>query len=455
MTVDLIVAGGTVVTSESTFEGSIAIDDGTIVAVGDESSMPSASNRVDATEQLVMSGVVDPHVHVDERFSIDTHETATKAAALGGITTLIAFAWQRSEEESTTARTLVDGIEQKKENAANALIDYSFHGTIWREDLSILDEIGDAVREGITSFKLFTAYEVGVQNGFLDRVFERIASEDGVAVLHTEDGSVCDDITARFKENGKGDAESYPQSRPDYAEAMAAEDAVRMATEAGCKYYGIHTTCRKSADVLDSFRQEYPHLVRAETCTHYTTKDDSIYAELGNLPMLAPPIRKPDDIEAMFEYLDSGTLDIVSTDHCAYTRESKQTENWWDSSFGANGLQVSLPVFHDAAVNERGRSYPYLVRKMCHNPAQVYGMPNKGSLDPGTDADLVVFDPDEEYTITADDNASKADFSIYEGRTVTGRVKKTFVRGELVADDGEIVADPGQGRFVDRVTPEW
>jgi dihydropyrimidinase len=171
--------------------------------------------------------------------------------------------------------------------------------------------------------------------------------------------------------------------------------------------------------------------------------------------MLAPPIRKPDDIEAMFEYLDSGTLDIVSTDHCAYTRESKQTENWWDSSFGANSLQVSLPVFHDAAVNERGRSYPYLVRKMCHNPAQVYGMPNKGSLDPGTDADLVVFDPDEEYTITADDNASKADFSIYEGRTVTGRVKKTFVRGELVADDGEIVADPGQGRFVDRVTPEW
>jgi dihydropyrimidinase len=455
MPIDRILAGGTVVTAETTFEGSVAIDDGTIVAVGDEESLPDADDRVDVSGQLLMPGVVDPHVHIDERFSLDSHETATAAAALGGITTCIAFGWQSAPDDAPPDRTLLDGIERKKAEAADALVDVSYHGTIWRTDTPVLDEIEDAVEAGITSFKLFTAYEVGVENGFLDRAFERIAETDAVAVVHTEDDSVCTAITEEFKTDGKGDPEWYPQSRPDYAEAMAAEDAVRMATEAGCRYYGFHTTCRKAADVLAAFRRAHPDLVRAETCTHYTTNDDSIYEELGNLPMLAPPIRKPDDVEAMFEYLDDGALDVVSTDHCAYTRESKQTDNWWESSFGANSLQVSLPVFHDEAVVERGRSYPYLVRKMCRNPARLFGLPRKGTLDPGTDADVVVFDPSAEQTISAEDNASKADFSIYEGRTVDGAVSKTFVRGELVADDGEIVADPGHGTFVERTVPDW
>jgi dihydropyrimidinase len=455
MTVDRVLAGGTVVTAESTFEGSIAIDDGTIVAVGDEGRLPEADDRVDVSGQLIMPGVVDPHVHIDERFSLDSHETATAAAALGGITTCIAFGWQSDPEDAHSDQTLLNGIERKKTDATDTVVDFSYHGTIWRADAPVLDEIEDAVEAGITSFKLFTAYEVGVENGFLNRAFQRIAENDAVAVVHTEDDSVCTAITEEFKEEGKGEPEWYPQSRPDYAEAMAAEDAARMATEASCKYYGFHTTCRKAADVLAEFREANPDLVRAETCTHYTTKDDSIYEELGNLPMLAPPIRTPDDVEAMFEHLNDGTLDVVSTDHCAYTRESKQTDNWWESSFGANSLQVSLPVFYDEAVVERGRPYSYLVRKMSRNPARLFGLPDKGSLDPGTDADIVVFDPDVEYTISADDNASKADFSIYEGRTVSGSVSKTYVRGELVADDGEIVSDFSHGEFVERSIPDW
>lgn len=456
MTADLVIEGGTLVTPEESFQGSLAIDGESIAAVGDEDSMPPASTSIDASGQMILPGVVDPHVHIDERFSLDTHETATRAAALGGITTCIAFCWQLSPEEAANPdETLVDAIEQKRADAEDAVIDYSFHGTIWQEDPAVLDEISNAVEAGVTSFKLFTAYEVGVSNGFLNRAFEEIAQSDAVAVLHTEDGSVCDDITAQFKDEGKGEAQWYPKSRPDYTEAMAAENAVRMATEAGCKYYGIHTTCRLAAEVLDEYRQRYPRTVRAETCTHYTTKDDSIYEEMGNLPMLAPPIRKPDDNEAMFEYLEKGSLDIVSTDHCAYTEESKQTENWWDSSFGANSLQTSLPVFHDEAVNKRGFSYPFLVRKMSTNPARVYGLRNKGTLTPGTDADIVIFDPEEEYTISAEDNASTADFSLYEGRTVTGRVKRTFVRGEMVAEDGEVVSPPGTGQFVERTIPEW
>jgi len=459
MSVDTVIQGGTVVTADDTIEASVAIDEGEIVAVGSRAAMPDAENSVDASGLLVMPGVVDPHVHVDDMFSVDSYETATAAAALGGTTTYIDFAWQAWVGELSifdTEGTLLEGIERKREKGESALVDYGLHGAITRETQGVLDELPDVLDAGVTSIKMFTAYEHGLSNGFMNRVFKRLADLDGVAVLHTEDPSVCDDLTERFQEEGKGDPEWYPRSRPDYAEAMAAGDAVRMATEAGCRYYGIHTSCRKSAAVLADFREQYgSDMVRAETCTHYTTLTDDVYEELGNKPMIAPPIREQDDVEAMFEHLSRGSLDVVSTDHCGYKTESKDVENWWESTFGANGLQVSLPVFHDAAVNDRGFSYPFLVRTMSRNPARIFGLSKKGAITPGMDADIVLFDPTETYTVTAADNASEADFSIYEGREVTGRVKKTFSRGELVADDGEIVGTPGHGEFVPREIPNW
>lgn len=459
MSVDTVIQGGTVVTADDTIEASVAIDEGEIVAVGSRAAMPDAENSVDASGLLVMPGVVDPHVHVDDMFSVDSYETATAAAALGGTTTYIDFAWQAWVGELSifdAEGTLLEGIERKREKGESALVDYGLHGAITRETQGVLDELPDVLDAGVTSIKMFTAYEHGLSNGFMNRVFKRLADLDGVAVLHTEDPSVCDDLTERFQEEGKGDPEWYPRSRPDYAEAMAAGDAVRMATEAGCRYYGIHTSCRKSAAVLADFREQYgSDMVRAETCTHYTTLTDDVYEELGNEPMIAPPIREQDDVEAMFEHLKRGSLDVVSTDHCGYRTESKDVENWWESTFGANGLQVSLPVFHDAAVNDRGFSYPFLVRTMSRNPARIFGLSKKGAITPGMDADIVLFDPTETYTVTAADNASEADFSIYEGREVTGRVKKTFSRGELVADDGEIVGTPGHGEFVPREIPNW
>lgn len=352
--------------------------------------------------------------------------------------------------------TLLEGIDEKQRKAEDAYIDYGLHGAITRDDPAVLDRLEAAVDRGIVSFKMFTAYEQGLPNGFIDRVFDRLAALDVVAILHTEDESVCNALEVQQREAGNGDPESYPESRPDYAEAMAAESAVRMATEAGCKYYGLHTSCRESADVLRSFRDEYgSDLVRAETCTHYTRLDESVYAELGNLPMIAPPIRTDDDVEAMFENLRDRSFDVVSSDHNAYKEESKQTENWWDSSFGANSLQTSFQVFHDEAVNERDFSYPFLVRVMSANPARIFGLPQKGSLRPGTDADIVLFDPNASYRIDADDNASNADYSLYDGQEVTGRVEGTLVRGEWVVRDGEVVGEPGHGQFVDREIPDW
>lgn len=457
MTVDLVISDGTLVTADRMFDADIAVDDGKIAAIGNERTLPDAEETVDASGVLVMPGVVDPHVHIDGYLSRDTYERATSAAALGGITSCINFAWEAWVGDLSIwdeAGTLLEAVHRQKRKGEDALIDFGLHGVITREDPAVFDELDDVIDEGVTSIKMFTAYEIGLSTGFMNRVFGHIADNDLVSVLHTEDASVCEHLTAQLKAEGKSHPRYYPQARPDYAEAMAAENAVRMAQEAGAKYYGIHTTSRKAADVLES-NQEDGSEVRGETCTQYTTLDESAYEKQGTLPIMAPPLRTPDDRDAMFEHLHNGALSVVSTDHNMFKRADKEVEHWWDSSFGANGLQTSLPVFHDEAVNERGYSSPFVVRMMCTNPARTFGFAQKGTLEPGTDADIVLFDPNESYTIAAEDNASLADYSIYEGREVTGRVKQTYLRGELIADDGEIVGKPGDGEFVHRERPDW
>jgi dihydropyrimidinase len=457
MSVDTVLTGGTIVTASGERDAALAIDDGTIVGIGDRKRLPEGDEQVDVSGRLVMPGVVDPHVHVADPFSIDSYETASKAAALGGTTSLIGFAFQAynpKTDEFDGSHTLSEAVASAKERATESLIDYGFHGAVTRETEQALADLETVVPAGISSIKMFTAYDVGLPNGFINRVFEALADLDGVAVLHTEDGSVCDTLTELFKEQNKGDSEYYPASRPDYAEAMAAEDCVRMALEAGAKYYGIHTSCRKSAEVIEQFREDGSR-IRAETCYHYTALDDTVYEEQGNLPMIAPPIRKDDDVEAMFEYLRNGTLDVVSTDHCAYTEESKQVDNWWDSSFGANSLQTGFHVFHDEAVNERGLSYPALVRMVSTAPARIFGLSQKGTLEVGTDADIIVFDPDETWTVDADENESNADFSLYDGWELTGRVKETYVRGERLVEDSELTGVSGHGEFIDRELPDW
>lgn len=455
MGIETIIAGGTVVTGESTFEAAVAIDDGTIVGVGDEATFPAAGRRVDASGLLVLPGVVDPHVHLHGYNSIDTYETGTAAAAAGGVTSVVNFAWQGWDEETRDwdgDGTLTEAVERHRENAADALVDVSFHPVVTREDASVFDELPGLVENGVTSFKLFTTDTVRLSHGFIGELFDQFADLGAVGMAHTEDHSVCETRTQQLKDSAASTV--YPDSRPDYAEAMAADTLVRLALEADAKYYGVHTTSEAAADVIASHRTDGTN-VRAETCTHYTIFDGGVHERLGNLPIMAPPLRAATDVDALYDRLRDGTLSVVSTDHVATTEARKRQDEWWACHKGVNSLQTSLPVFHDEAVNERGFSYPELVRLRCERPARTFGLEDKGRVQPGADADIVLFDPDETYTISAENNQSRADFSIYDGREVTGRVKQTFVRGALVADDGRITADPGHGAVIDREIPDW
>jgi dihydropyrimidinase len=456
MAIDTVITGGKVVTADDVFEASVGVDGEQIVALGDADAMPKANETVDASGLYVMPGLMDAQTHVHDRSSIDTHETAGMAAAAGGITTYIDFGWMYEDHQPhKSSQSLMDGIREKQEKAeGKAVVDYALHGGITDDDEAVLDELETAQEAGVTSFKMFTGGTFPVSYGLINLIMERLGDLGGVGVFHTEQVDVCDKLTERLKREGKGEPKYWAESRPDYAEAMAVDNVLRLAQEHGAKYFGIHTTSRAAADVIDSYRDD-GSLVRAETCTHYTVYDESEFDRRGNLVKIAPPLRKQDDVEAMFEYLDEGTLDLVSTDHCSYKRADKEVENWWDSTSGANQLQTSVPVFFDKAVNRRGYSPSFIVDVMSTNIADTYGMPNKGTLEPGTDADIVLFDPMETYTISADENFSKADFSIYEGREVTGRVEQTYVRGRRVYEDGSILAEPGYGDFVARDVPNW
>ena len=202
MTVDTVISGGTVVTAERMFDASVAIDEGRIVGVGEREILPPATTEIDASGKIVMPGVVDPHVHIDGYLSLDSYETATSAAALGGVTSCLNFAWQAWVGELSiweTEGTVLEAIERQKQKLSESLIDVGLHASLTREDPTVFEEFDAVIDEGVTSFKIFTAYEIGLSNGFLNRVFEQIAERDAVAVLHTEDDSVCEELAARFE----------------------------------------------------------------------------------------------------------------------------------------------------------------------------------------------------------------------------------------------------------------
>ncbi len=451
MTVDLAVRNGTLVTPHTMIEADLLVESGSIVGTVSPDTPVDADTVVDADGSLVLPGVVDPHVHVSE--TADAYEAESKAAALGGVTSFITFAAQ-AFSGADSPRTLHESVQRQYDVGEPSVVDFAVHPIISREDPAVLDELDELVDSGVVSFKIFTAYDRALGSGFIEQIFDRLADLDAVAVLHTEDHDLCSTREAEMRDAGRGDPAEYPESRPPHAEAMAADNAIRLAKSTGTKYYRVHTTCREAGDVITTAQTDNSQ-IRGETCVHYTVLNREEYEKQGNLPVIAPPLRTSDDIEAMFEFLSDGTFDVVSTDHVVYTRESKEAENWWDAGFGANSVQRLLPVFHDEAVIKREFSYPKLVQLLCTNPAQPFGLPDKGTFEPGTDADFVIFDPDATQTITADTNASEADYSIYEGREVTGRVEQTYLRGTCLAKNGEFVGESGYGEPLSRTVPDW
>lgn len=438
---DLVIAGGTVVTSAGRYEADLGISDGLIRAVG--ADLSGGAEVIDATGCLLLPGVIDAHVHP---IHAENMATTSEAAAFGGVTTLLHHIYDDPEQG------LVDNLRAaQEEGEATSLLDFGVHARLTNVRRQ-LDELAGAVAMGVSSFKMFTAYRsrgIMTDDGDLLLAMERIGQLGGLAMCHAENGGIIDVLEERARGEGRTRPLDYPATRPPEAEAEAVNRATIIASLARCPLYVVHISCALALTAVMSARAR-GQLVYAETCPHYLllTADEAM-PQFGAKAKIAPPLRTGDDVEELWRAVADGRVDVVGSDHSAFAPAEKEspTGNVWEVGFGAPGIETMLSLMIEEGAGGRGVALERLVAVLAEAPARIFGLAKKGALVPGMDADIVVFDPWGTRTL-GDRQHGRAYYSLYAGRTVHGAVRIVLQRGTKVVDRDRLVAHPGTGRFV-------
>ena len=431
----------------------LAIDKGRIAAIG---SQLNATLSIDASGCYVIPGGVDCHVHLQMRLngltSSDSFVTGTVAAACGGTTTVVDFTDPQPEQPLMEA--LHDRLAEADSRVA---VDFGLHMTIptWHgaaEDR--LGEIPSAVAAGCATFKLYQAYDrMQLDDVALLRVMRAVASAGGGVVLHSETGPVLDELRANAVAAGHRQPIWHERTRPAPLEASAVLRAAEIAALANCPLHIFHVGAAEAlAQVIGARNRGVD--ITAETCPHYLvlTADEHLAGGEGHLYICAPPLRGASDQEAMWRALHNGALDMVSTDHCPWTRHEKQQPSFAEVPGGLPGIESRLALVHHFGVNERELPLSTWVSACCTAPARRMGLTRKGALLPGGDADIVLFDPKRELTFRSDEmnEAAALYWSPYEGVKVVGWPRSVLLRGEEIVRDEVYVGFPGQGQYLRR-----
>jgi len=444
---ETVVAGGRVWTRGELVETDVGIDGGRIACIG---GRLDGAQRVDARNLWVLPGAIDGHTHMEAPAfglrSRDTFESGTRAAAAGGVTTLLDFTVGNVES------ALVEQVRDRIATAQRAVIDVGLHAEIvgWRPDRA--HEIGEATREGVTSFKFYTVYAERSSPTQLADAFRVIAAAGGVAMVHAEDADLIQAATEALPRGARQHMTSFPRSRPAASEAAAVSLVCQLAETAGVRVHFAHLSTGAAADIVRRAKASGVP-VTAETCPHYLLLDERAYARAdGRQFSVIPPLRTPEDQSALWAALADGAIDSVATDHCPFARTEKdEGSDVLSIPCGLPGVETLLPLLHSEGVVARGLPLGWLVRAVSESPARIFGLaPQKGRIEVGADADLLLFDPTRVWTVSANDLHMGADFSPFEGRRVRGAVVRTFVRGHIVWADGECPTELGWGRFVSR-----
>ncbi len=453
-TPDVVVSGGVVVDGKGMRRRDVVIKDGIVAAVVPPGEAPDAETVIDATGRYVLPGIIDAHLHPVYTDRIDT---ISASAALGGTTTLIGFigaikAWGGTGTIVDAVKTFIAEGEEK------SMIDFSAHGSLCRDDLELLPEtIPQLVEMGITSFKGFMAYRkrgMMLDDPELLQVLEIVAANGGLFQVHAENGSLLDHLQDEFIAQGKTTPEYHSLSAPNLAETEAVMRIATFASTVGCPLYLVHLSARQSVDLVRLWRSWGSSTpLYTETCIHYLTLKNEELRKRGSLAKVGPPLREQEDLDALWQGVADGVIEVVSTDYAGHTQEKK--EPIWDDVFkspsGLPGIGNLLSIVFDAGVNEGRITLPKLVEVLCEAPAKIFGMyPRKGTLSPGSDADLVVFDPTAKHVIRAAEQGLKTDYSMWEGRECVGAPTLVMQRGAVLVEDGELKANPGQGVFLPR-----
>ena len=460
-----VIRNGGIVTAVDDYTADILMRGGRVVAIGEALQVGADTRTVDARGLVVLPGGVDCHTHMENTFgdstTCDTFESGTRSAAFGGTTTIVDFAFQRKEVG------VLDAIASAQAKAQGAAaIDYGFHVITTHVDDRTLADMRHAIRhEGVTSFKMFMAYpgSVMVDDAAIFRAMRMVGQHGGIICLHAENGTVIDLLIREALEQGHTAPKYHALTRPALMEGEATHRGIKLAELAEAPVYFVHLSAEQAlGEVVQARDAGIP--VFGETCPHYLFFDDSVYAseawEVAQYVM-SPPLRSKSAQEALWRALRMDQLQIVSTDHCPFCmkegylgRVRQKPHGRHDFSKipnGVPGVETRMTVIHDGGVRQNRLSMNRFVEITSTAPAKLFGLfPRKGTIAVGSDADIVLFDPNETHVISTKNQHTNCDFTLFEGREVVGRVKKVFSRGELIVDGDAWLGKPGRGQFVKR-----
>ncbi|MFD3337646.1 dihydropyrimidinase [Streptomyces violaceoruber] len=460
-----VIRGGLVITASDEIHADVLIEDGRVAALAATGTPAAeaftAENVIDASGKYVIPGGVDGHTHMEMPFggtyAADTFETGTRAAAWGGTTTVVDFAIQ------SVGHSLREGLDAWHAKAeGNCAIDYGFHMIVSDVNQETLKEMDLLVEEGVTSFKQFMAYP-GVfysDDGQILRAMQRAAENGGLIMMHAENGIAIDVLVEQALARGETDPRFHGEVRKALLEAEATHRAIRLAQVAGAPLYVVHVSATEAVAELTRARDEgLP--VFGETCPQYLFLSTDNLAEPdfeGAKYVCSTPLRPKEHQAALWRGLRTNDLQVVSTDHCPFCFSGQKELGRGDFSKipnGMPGVENRMDLLHQAVVDGHiGRRR--WIEIACATPARMFGLyPKKGTIAPGADADIVVYDPHAEQVISAETHHMNVDYSAYEGRRITGRVETVLSRGEPVVTEREYTGRKGHGAYTPRATCQY
>ncbi len=453
----VLIKNGTIVTAEQTYQADIYCNDGLIKEIGNNLNIPEGTRTIDARGQYVMPGGIDPHTHMELPFmgtvASESFFTGTAAAAAGGTTMIIDFVIPDPQENLLSAYKKWRGWAEK------AATDYSFHVAVTWWDESVYEDMGVLVKEhGVNSFKHFMAYKNAIMapDETLVQSFNRCLELGAIPTVHAENGELVYFLQSEMKKKGIFGPEGHPLSRPPEVEGEAANRAIRIAQTLKVPIYVVHVSCNESLEAITRARSEGQR-VYGEALAGHLEIDDSVYLnkewEFAAAHVMSPPFRPKGHQEKLWKGLQSGNLQTTATDHCCFCADQKAAgrEDFSLIPNGTAGVEDRMAILWDSGVNTGRLTMNEFVAVTSTNAARIFNLyPRKGSIQVGADADIVVWNPEGQRTISAKTHHQNVDFNIFEGRTVRGIPTHTLSRGRVVWDNGDLHAVEGAGRYVDR-----
>ncbi|MFO8023416.1 MAG: dihydropyrimidinase [Perlabentimonas sp.] len=434
---NILIQNATVVTSTRTFKSDIQIAEGKIKAVERNITPKNQDKIIDATGKYVFPGGVDPHVHFNlptpAGFSADNFFTGSRAALYGGTTTIIDFV------TPLKGQSLVEALEKRIDEASNSLIDYSLHVSPveWRNTTE--QEIKECIKRGFTSFKIYMAYKksIGLNDNAILKVMQVVAKAGGIVTVHAEMGDEIERLRDKFFAEGKKEPLYHPLSRPSHTESNAVKRVIEMAAQTNCPLYIVHISAKESIEHIWR-AQKNGQKVFAETCPHFLILNDSAYNgsfEQTAKYVLSPPIRKGEDSQALWAAMADGTIQTIGTDHCPFTQKQKEfgKGDFRKIPNGAGSVEHRMSLLYTYGVLEDRINLNQFVNLTSTQAAKIFGLyPQKGEIAAGSDADIIIWNPNKEESISSNAHLSNCDISIYEGVKTHGAAETIYMQDRML-----------------------